>query len=159
MITKLKKITILGVAVFSVVALTIGLSLLIPDNSLEEIKKKPKIIDEKQVDPEITGIDPISQKQEFTVNLDGGMKHGDVLTISGSVPTSESSITGMIYHGKQTDSTGTIVNVFQLTSDKYGFYTHNVVVNDNYLWKQGVEYTISIENDGIYKELKFHRNW
>ena len=90
----------------------------------------------------------------FIINLEGNMEHGDTLTISGTVPIGNSSITGMIYSGTKTDSDVTIVTVFQLTSDKDGFYTHNVVINNNYLWKQDVQYIISIQNNEIYKEIK-----
>jgi len=102
-------------------------------------------------------IESLITQNEFTVSLEGNTAHGDTLTISGTVPQSNSSITGMIYHGGVTNPT--IVTVFQLTSDDNGFYTHDVVVNDDYLWKQDGQYIISIQNEGNYKEIKFHRNW
>lgn len=102
--------------------------------------------------------DHISTKNtDFTLYLTGDMKHGDILNIGGTVLTPNSSITGMIYHGGETNPT--IVTVFQLTADEYGSYTHDVIINDEYLWTQDGIYTVSIQNGGKYKEIEFHRNW
>jgi len=102
-------------------------------------------------------IESLITQHEFTVSLEGNTAHGDTLTISGTVPQSNSSITGIIYHGGENNPT--IVTVFQLTSDDKGCYTHDVVVNDDYLWKQDGQYIISVQNEGKYKEVQFHRNW
>jgi len=144
---KMKTLTIgmtLGVIVVAVALLAFtGL-----DNSLES--------EEVNVIPEKIITQPIVQR-EFTLNMNGNTKHADILTISGTVPQPNSSITGIIYHGGE--KSPTIVTVFQLTSDDSGFYTHEVVVNDDYLWKQEGQYIISVQNEGSYKEIKFHRNW
>jgi len=96
-------------------------------------------------------------KKDFTINIKGGMKHSDTIIISGTVPNPNTSITGMIIHN-QDQLDVTIVHVFQLISDFDGSYTYDVRINDDYLWKKEGQYTISIQNDGTYKELKFYRN-
>lgn len=96
-------------------------------------------------------------KNDFTLAMSySGMDHGDIITIQGTTPKSNTSITGMIIHNKDKLNV-TIVQVFQLTADENGFYTHNVTINDDYLWTQEGLYTVSVQNEGKYKELVFHR--
>lgn len=108
----------------------------------------------------ITPIKPepiVSQNDiEFTAQMKGGMGHTDTITISGTVPTPNSSVTGMILHNED-EIDVTIVQVFQLTSDDNGFYTYDARINDDYLWKQDGKYTISIQNGEEYKKLYFYR--
>jgi len=115
----------------------------------KQINEKTKI-----VSPDIN-ISPY--EIAFTVNLGGGMEHGELLTISGYVPYPNSTVTGMIYHGNIGDPTAKIVRVLQTTANANGFYSQDVRINDEYLWEKGVNYTISIGNKGEYKTLEFSR--
>lgn len=92
---------------------------------------------------------------QFILNILGGMNHGDKITIYGTVAFTDSPITGIVYHGDETNPT--IVTVFQLISDENGNYTHEIIINDDYLWKQDNTYTVSVEHDTIYKEIQFFR--
>jgi len=109
-----------------------------------------------EINQKETKTDLIILNQNFTVNLNGKYDKGDTLTIYGAVPNSNSSITGMIYHGDETNPT--IVTIFQLTSNDNGEYTHDVKINDDYLWKKDVSYIISVQNNKEYKEINFHRS-
>lgn len=93
----------------------------------------------------------------FTINLSGGMENGDYITINGTVPNPNSSITGIIFHNKNSLYV-TVVQIFQLTSDYEGFYTYDARINDDYLWKKDGQYTISIQNGDKYKEIYFNRS-
>jgi len=147
--------TIFVIIVVGIALMGVGVGFIIIDIMSSEEKTTITELEDKIEQQIVTDI--LVPNQEFTVNMKGNTKHGDILTISGTVPSPNSSITGMVYHGGLENPT--IVIVFQLTSDSKGFYTHDVVINDDYLWKQEGEYIISIQNEGIYKEIKFHRNW
>jgi len=96
-------------------------------------------------------------KKDFTINIKGGMKHGDTIIINGTVPNPNTSITGMIIHN-QDQIDVTLVHFFQLVSNFDGFYTHDVRINDDYLWKKEGQYTVSIQNGDKHKEIQFYRN-
>ena len=68
------------------------------------------------------------------------------------MPYADSIVTGTILRGNINNAA--IIDIFQVTSNEYGLYSHDVVIKTNYLWKVG-EYIIFIQNDGIKKELKF----
>lgn len=136
--------------------LALAFTFLVINYETPEEKTKIKQIEDSKI--EIAKIDSLVVQREFTLNMNGNMKHGDLITISGTVPTPNSSVTGMIIHNKDQVNV-TIVQVFQLTSDDEGKYTYNARINDDYLWKQDGEYIISLQNEGNYKEIKFHRNW
>jgi len=155
----MKKSLILASIIVGIIVTSLVVVIVTYENTGEENtgEENNTTIKENQEKENIIEINPLVIEHEFTVNMKGNTKHGDILTISGIVPNVNSSITGMIYHGGEDNPT--IVTVFQLTSDDVGFYTHDVVINDDYLWKQEKQYIISIQNTGIYKELQFHRNW
>lgn len=107
---------------------------------------------EKQYTP---NVDLIQEELPFVVNMNGSMAHGSTLTIFGTVPNISKSITGVIYFVDDNEHP-TIVAVFQLTANQ-GHYSHEVVVNDDYLWKENRTYTISVQNADVYEELDFFR--
>lgn len=136
----------------------IGVTVLVNTVSTDDtafLKKENKILTEelKSETKENTEV------FDFVVNLKGDMEHGDVLTINGIVPNPNSSVTGMIYRGEENGVDLTVVIVFQLVSDDDGFYTKDVVINDDYLWEKNAIYTISIQNGGKYKTLEFSRDY
>lgn len=136
--------------------LAVALTFLVINYEAPEEKTEIKQIEDPKM--EIVKIQSLVGQREFTLNMNGNMKHGDFITISGTVPDPNSPVTGMIIHNKD-QINATIVQVFQLTSDDEGKYTYNARINDEYLWKQDGIYTISVQNEGKYKEIQFHRNW
>ena len=88
----------------------------------------------------------------FTAAIKGEIKDNSTITIYGQVPYGNSIVTGTVFRGNI--NTAAIIDIFQIESNQYGQYSHDFVINKDYLWRIG-EYTISIQNEGSFKELKF----
>ncbi len=88
----------------------------------------------------------------FTTAIKGEIKDNSTITVYGQVPYADSIITGTIFRGDINKAA--IIDIFQVTSNTYGQYSHDIVINSDHLWRVG-EYIIFIQNNEIKKELKF----
>ena len=91
----------------------------------------------------------------FTAAIKGEIKDNSIFTVYGQVPYGDSTITGTIFRGNINNAA--IIDISQVTSNEYGQYSFDVAIKSGHLWKVG-EYLISIQNEGVFKELKFTLN-
>ena len=94
----------------------------------------------------------ISIPNIFTAAIKGEIKEDSTITIYGQVPYGDSIVTGTIFRGNLHNAA--IIDIFQIESNEYGQYSHDFVINSDYLWRIG-NYTLSIQNEGVFKELIF----
>jgi len=88
----------------------------------------------------------------FTAAIKGEIKNNSTFTVYGQVPYADSTVSGTIFRGDINKAA--IIDIFQIESNEFGQYSHDVTINTDYLWRVG-NYTISIQNEGIFKELIF----
>lgn len=88
----------------------------------------------------------------FTAAIKGEISNNSAITVYGQVPYADSIVTGTIFRGNINNAA--IIDIFQVTSNEYGQYSHDFTINTDYLWRVG-EYTLSIQNEGVIKELVF----
>jgi len=121
---------------------------------------------ESQTNNEIQIIDKLeytttSQSQQsdhdFTLNVSGGIHHGDYIEIFGTVPDKPDHLTGLIYSGEKDSKDVKIVYVFQLNLDDQNHYSEKVRINDDYLWEKNKKYTVSVNHGDVYKVIQFYR--
>ncbi len=88
----------------------------------------------------------------FTSAIKGEIKDNSSFTIYGQVPYAESTVTGTIFRGDINKAA--IIDIFQIESNEYGQYSHDITINSEQLWRTG-NYTLSIQNAGIFNEVLF----
>ncbi len=88
----------------------------------------------------------------FTAAIKGEIKDNSSFTVYGQVPYADSTVSGTIFRGNINNAA--IIEIFQVTSNEFGQYSQDVVINSDQLWRIG-NYTLSIQNEGVFKELAF----
>ena len=88
----------------------------------------------------------------FTSAIKGEIKNNSSFTVYGQVPYAESTVSGTIFRGDINKAA--IIEIFQIKSNEYGQYSHDIKINSDNLWRTG-NYTLSIQNAGIFNELLF----